>query len=74
MFATVLSCGLCLSFRRFLFILQEFGILDENERIEDQTLFDIIFKNSKFIFENATIITGGAIKLMIDWTSNWLKF
>ena len=32
------------------FYLQKLGILDENERIEDQTLFDSIFKNSEFTF------------------------
>jgi len=40
--------------------LQKLGILEENERVEDQTLFDIVFKNSKFIFYSDTIVTGGA--------------
>jgi len=37
---------------------QKLGILDENERIEDQTLFDIVFRNSKFTLVSVIIITG----------------
>ena len=46
----VCDCGSC--------FLQKLGILDENERVEDQMLFDIVFKNSKFTLVNVVIITG----------------
>jgi len=46
--AAVCSCRL---FWQFCF-WQKLGILEENECLEDQTLFDIVFKNSEHLFVN----------------------
>ena len=39
------------------FLLQKLGIIGENERIEDLTLFNIVFKNSEMIRVNIIVIT-----------------
>jgi len=44
----IISCCFCLWKLWFYgHLLQKLGILDENERLEDQMLFDIVFRNSE---------------------------